>query len=76
MKAVVWHGIGDIRLEECGYCSFCRSGYYVQCDNARPRPMATSMSRPIRYIDKRAISIRRLCRVIRCASAGSTTALA
>jgi len=109
MKAIVWHGVGDIRLEEvkapviedptdvivkltasaicgtdlhfirgtmpgmkegtilghegvgvvaelgkevrnlnvgdrviipstigCGYCSYCRSGYYAQCDNANP----------------------------------------
>ncbi|RQW78137.1 MAG: glutathione-dependent formaldehyde dehydrogenase, partial [Geobacter sp.] len=109
MKAVVWHGVGDIRLEEvsdpiieqptdavvrltasaicgtdlhmvrgtmvgmrpgtilghegvgvveevgsavrnlkpgdrvlipstiaCGYCSYCRAGYYAQCDNANP----------------------------------------
>lgn len=109
MKAVVWHGVGDIRLEEvpeptieqptdaivrltssaicgtdlhfvrgtmlgmvsgtilghegvgivedvgknvrnlkpgdrvvipstigCGYCGYCRSGYYAQCDNANP----------------------------------------
>src|SRR3954466_7692259 len=20
----------------CGYCSYCRSGYYAQCDNANP----------------------------------------
>jgi len=113
MKAVVWHGIGDIRLDEvpdprieqptdaivrltasaicgtdlhmvrgtmvgmrpgtilghegvgiveqvgsavrnlqpgdrvvipstiaCGYCSYCRSGYYAQCDNANPNGAA------------------------------------
>ena len=112
MKAVVWHGVGDIRLEEvsdpmieqptdavvrltasaicgtdlhmvrgtmvgmrpgtilghegvgvveevgsavrnlkpgdrvlipstiaCGYCSYCRAGYYAQCDNANPNGM-------------------------------------
>lgn len=22
----------------CGYCSYCRSGYYSQCDNANPKP--------------------------------------
>ena len=21
----------------CGYCSYCRSGYYAQCDNANPK---------------------------------------
>ena len=20
----------------CGYCSYCRAGYYTQCDNANP----------------------------------------
>jgi len=115
MKAVVWHGIGDIRLEEvaeprielptdaivrltasaicgtdlhmirgtmsgmkpgtilghegvgiveavgpdvrnfkpgdrvvipstiaCGYCSYCRSGYYAQCDHANPQGPTTA----------------------------------
>lgn len=23
----------------CGYCSYCRSGYYAQCDNANPNGM-------------------------------------
>ena len=83
MKAVVFHGIGDIRLDNvpepkiqaptdaivrlghegvgvveeigsnvrnlkvgdrvvipstigCGSCSYCRTGYYSQCDNANP----------------------------------------
>ncbi|WP_410971028.1 alcohol dehydrogenase catalytic domain-containing protein, partial [Salmonella sp. SAL04269] len=23
----------------CGYCSYCRSGYHAQCDNANPNGM-------------------------------------
>ena len=26
----------------CGYCSYCRSGYYSQCDNANPHGPATA----------------------------------
>lgn len=26
----------------CGYCSYCRAGYYAQCDNANPHGRATA----------------------------------
>jgi len=26
----------------CGYCSYCRSGYYAQCDNANPEGSGTA----------------------------------
>ncbi len=26
----------------CGYCSYCRSGYYSQCDNANPKGKGTA----------------------------------
>src|SRR5690242_16317920 len=51
MKAVVFHGVGDIRLDDvpeptstiaCGTCSYCRAGYYAQCDNANPNGPGTA----------------------------------
>ncbi len=26
----------------CGYCSYCRAGYYSQCDNANPNSKGTA----------------------------------
>src|SRR5579885_3544206 len=26
----------------CGYCSYCRAGYYSQCDNANPKKPVTA----------------------------------
>src|SRR4051794_35125458 len=26
----------------CGYCSYCQSGYYAQCDNANPEGSGTA----------------------------------
>ncbi|WP_243689029.1 alcohol dehydrogenase catalytic domain-containing protein [Geotalea toluenoxydans] len=28
----------------CGYCSYCRDGYYAQCDNANPNGMQAGTS--------------------------------
>jgi threonine dehydrogenase-like Zn-dependent dehydrogenase len=32
----------------CGYCSYCRAGYYAQCDNANPKGPSAGMATGIR----------------------------